>query len=239
MAHLDIKPGNLLYSVSKEIINPNRFFNDWNNIRYHTCFKFGDPGFACTTSVQRGKRHRIRKSNLHYAKSESCGTAEGGDVPSLRYVALCEFRGSPNYVAPQFYEQQDNPPLSNNEFYQKNDVWGLGQVFRAVLFGENSIVPVYGEDWLGYFYSKIDSQSEIVPLFFNSTHSCVDKVINIVINDGMLRYDYVERADAIEMLLILNNAIETSLFEEKRNRERKSMDFLRSKTNRNIEKNRI
>ncbi len=221
MAHSDIKPGNLLYSVSKEFIDPvskeilypNKFFNDWTNIRDHTCFKFGDPGAVCTTSEQKGgKRHFLRKNLLRYAEAKSCGIEmEGKYTQGLKYIALCEFNGTANYIAPEFYK--DHVP--NIEFYQKNDVWGLGQTFRAVLHGVDKIVLVHGEHF-GVGYSKIASQLDIVPRTFEGTHSHVDNAINHVINDGMLRYDYKERADASKMLLVLNNALSFSLFEEEK-----------------------
>ncbi len=217
MAHSDIKPGNLLYSVSKEIIHPNSFFNKPRNIRDHTCFKFGDPGAVCTTSEQKGKRHFLRKNNLRYAEAKSCGISEreGKYTPGLTRVAPCKFSGTPDYIAPEFYKKHE----PNIEFYQKNDVWGLGQTFRAVLHGEDKIVFVHGEDYWHGRYSKITSQLDIVPRTFEGTHPRVDNAINHVINDGMLRYNYKERANASEMLLVLNNAIETSLFEEERIRE--------------------
>jgi len=176
MSHSDIKPPNILYTIPEDVFPSGAYFNDPENIKDKVIFKFGDPGLTCT------------------------GSLEKRSVPELMKVQVCTPAGTTLYMAPQYFQlhiQKFYPPLPESQllqFYQANDIWGLGQVFHAVIDGHGSIQTP----------DTIYSQADIIPVNFSSGQPVFDSAINKIIN-GMLVYDYGARPSATELYLYLNN----------------------------------
>jgi len=176
MSHSDIKPPNILYLVPEDVNPTNSYFNNPENIKDEVVFKLGDPGLACTSTLEKKK------------------------LPQLMHVKVYSPAGSYEYMAPQYAKLHIHgmlPPLAENDqlqFYQANDIWGLAQVFHALLDGFQNVQSP----------KNISSQEDIIPVNFSSGEPVLDSVINQVIN-SMLVYDYGARPSATELHLYLNN----------------------------------
>lgn len=206
MAHLDIKPQNILYKTyfSPLLVNE-AFFNDPDNIRYSVCFKFGDPGFACTTRGEKFRKHKILdKEGL--IEFPSCGGGENyrksGDVPSLSNVNLCRITGTPLFMAPEFYSifyDENTIEIGQDkkiEFYQANDVWSLGSTFLTIINGWNSI----------YELSNASNFGEKLEIKLNLGDPYLSHEIKDLI-DGMLFRDYDLRLDATMVVTRINELV--------------------------------
>lgn len=199
MAHLDIKPQNILY---KTVLLPELykdFFNNPVNIRDSVCFKFGDPGFACTTADQILFEHEIsgRDDVINFS---SCGFGKyyrkSGEVPSLEELDLCSPRGTFLFMAPEFYRAYINRNMTEEEkyagirFYQANDIWSLGLTFRTIIKGWSSIEG----------FNTVSNQKEIPKIELNFTNTTLNHRMKYLLNNMMLVYDFQSRDSAANIV---------------------------------------
>lgn len=205
MAHLDVKPQNILYKTSLDPSLYAGFFNNPEIIRGDVCFKFGDPGFACTTMEQMFATHIIedKEDEINFS---SCKRGEeyrrSGKVSSLGDVDLCDFTGTPIFMAPEFYSARlrgmtPRQRAAGIRFYQANDIWSLGLTFRAIIKGRANITN------LGY----ATSQDGIPEMKFNSGNPTLDHKIEHLINNMMIVYDFEGRQSATDIVSYISEVV--------------------------------
>ncbi len=179
-AHSDIKPANILYKVSDNIKISGTIFNDPSIIRQFVRFKIGDLGLVCTDP-------RLKEQSIR-----------------LKDLRTCSPGGSTLYMAPDFYralEQKLN--ISDIQFFQANDIWGMGQVFLAMLFGSRGILDP----------TKITSQTDIRLRTYTSgvpEYQSFDNSINEILTN-MLVFDYRNRKTATELADAIDKFLGTKL----------------------------
>lgn len=166
MAHSDLKPANILYKVYGGKPVTDATFNDPSMIKQHVKFKIGDLGLSCTTATV---------------------AARGSEL--LKNASICAPAGTPMYMAPEMYRAFNDRTHSGTLWkYQKNDIWGMGQIFIAMMFGSNHIVDP----------RNILSQFNIRYPVFDSGSADYDAIINDTLH-GMLLYKNSDRKSAAEL----------------------------------------
>jgi serine/threonine protein kinase len=182
-AHSDVKPANILFKIAEGMELSSDFINNYRNIEVGNIeFKFGDPGFLC------------RDPMTDY--NEGLPTSE--EIISYFRIKKCGIEGTPDYMSPGYFhlflKANNNIALDENElkagqmisFHQANDIWALGQVYRALLFGSENILPV-----------NLIAEGKYVPppLDYKSGVPDLDFIINGTIN-AMLNIDFMSRPSA-------------------------------------------
>jgi serine/threonine protein kinase len=177
MAHSDVKPANILYKIPPEIIDDAAYFNDPQNIIDTVVIKFGDPGLACTDPP---------RAKLASTYSE------------LQDVRTCIPGGTPYYMDPQFYRYFiEGLPVDDLEFFQKNDLWGVGKVFYEMVFDRPEDLPSP---------EKITSQADIPRFNYSSGFPELDEAINDILK-VLLVYDWQRRPSASQLVGLLEDFV--------------------------------
>jgi len=125
-----------------------------------------------------------------------------GEVPSLRDAKFCNFKGTPLFMAPEFYRAMGSGMVAGQRaagiiFYQANDIWSLGLTFRAIIKGWANIRGLGGAT----------SQDGIPEMKFNSGNPTLDPKIEHLINNMMIVYDFEGRQSATDIVAYISENI--------------------------------
>lgn len=207
LAHADIKPGNLLYKRGLPNVPGNRLFNNKDLLKHYACFKYGDLGFACTTPPEYTESHSI----VPVSRSSACGTREVREIDPFSFLRLtkCEAKGTKTFMEPDYYlyysQWKRGMPLYPSDdirYYQANDVWALGLIFRSMIAGYESVLGLH----------TVVSQDQIKPIIYDSGKPGyqklgVDNLINNLINNRMVVIDKTKRFTAKYIVDYLNDIL--------------------------------
>lgn len=229
-------PGN--FTGVDNLATRESYVNEPDHMRNDICIKFGDPGLICALDERKLSVVEDIEGNVTGGERCNISSATRTIAPYFDEFPSCAPLGTRLYLAPVFYWKfvtyyskmrpdefsEDeieyateymntiteegitlNEDIEINEqlFYQANEVFGIGLIFRAALYGWENIINLH----------RAHKPEAIKRINYKSKppNADLDNVINTVINDMTLVFNYKRRKSARDIVLYLNEEIRQAL----------------------------